>query len=219
MPPVIKAVAFDMDGLMFNSEDLYFRVGTRLMERRGFAYTAELCAAVMGTPPRKSFETMIAWYNLPDSWQDMHRESDATFFELLDETLAPMPGLMDLLDFLERRGIPKCICTSSSRHVLEGVLARFDLQPRFAFTITADDITHGKPNPEIYLAAASRFGIPPGEMLVLEDSSTGCNAAAAAGAFIVAVPAEHSKNMDFSSAKKIVTGLDDPEIYKLVDGE
>ncbi len=217
MGGLIKAVAFDMDGLMFNSEDLYFRVGTRLMERRGVEYTPELCAAVMGTPPRKSFETMIAWHNLPDAWEDMHRESDETFFELMDETLGPMPGLLDLLDYLEKAGIPKCICTSSTRRIVEGVLPRFDLMSRFQFMITANDITHGKPDPEIYLTAASRFGISPAEMMVLEDSETGCKAGAAAGAFIVAVPAEHSKHMNFSCAKMIAHGLADPAIYEMLN--
>ncbi|MDO4550034.1 MAG: HAD family phosphatase [Planctomycetia bacterium] len=212
----IQAVAFDMDGLMFNTEDVYFQVGSRLMRRRGYEYTDELRAAIMGTPPQKSFETMIAWYDLPDTWEAMHQESDDIFFELLDESLAPMPGLMSLLDYLEAHNIPKAICTSSSRRVLEGVLKRFQLEPRFRFTITANEITRGKPNPDIYLMAAEHFGVLPQNMLVLEDSEAGCRAGASAGAFIVAVPGEHSRNMDFSSAKMILESLADPRLYEVL---
>ena len=212
----ITAVAFDMDGLMFNTEDVYFQVGCRLMERRGHVFTEELSAAVMGKTPQKSFETMIARFGLQDTWQNMHRESDETFFELLDAILAPMPGLMPLLEYLETRGIPKAICTGSGRRVLTGVLKRFEMEPRFDFTITADETVHGKPHPEIYLSAAARFGVSPQRMLVLEDSEAGCHAAANAGAFIVAVPGYLSEHMDYSRAKMVLTGLDDPRLYEVL---
>ena len=211
---LLRAAAFDMDGLMFNTEEVYFHVGTRLMERRGCVYTPELCSAIMGCPPQVSFETMIRWNHLSDTWQELHEESERTFFEILDTYLAPMPGLFVLLDFLEAHDIPRAICTSSSRAVMRGVTSRFDLEKRFNFTITADDITQGKPHPEIYLRAADRFGVKPGEMMVLEDSCNGCRAGANAEAFVVAVPAEHSRHMDFSCASMIAGALDDPKILE-----
>src|SRR5208283_1527177 len=89
----------------------------------------------------------------------------------------------------------------------------FDLQPRFQFVLTAEDIVHGKPNPEIYLTAARCFGVRPAEMMVLEDSQNGCIAAASAGAFAVAVPGHHSREHDFSRASLIVDSLADPRVY------
>ncbi len=211
-----RAVIFDMDGLMFNSEDVYFEVGSRLMRRRGREYTRQLSDAVMGRPPQVCFETMIRWHNLSDRWEAMAAESEDLFISLLDGYLAPLPGLMELLDALEAAGIPKAICTSSSRRVLTAVLSRFDLEPRFLFTLTAEDITHGKPHPEIYLKAATRLGLPPQEILVLEDSQTGCRAAADAGTFAVAVPCEHSKNQDFGVASLVVDSLADRRLYEVL---
>ena len=211
-----RAVIFDMDGLMFNSEDVYFEVGSRLMRRRGREYTRQLSDAVMGRPPQVCFETMIRWHNLSDRWEVMAAESEDLFISLLDGYLAPLPGLMELLDALEAAGIPKAICTSSSRRVLTAVLSRFDLEPRFLFTLTAEDITHGKPHPEIYLKAATRLGLPPQEILVLEDSQTGCRAAADAGTFAVAVPCEHSKNQDFGVASLVVDSLADRRLYEVL---
>ncbi len=72
---------------------------------------------------------------------------------------------------------------------------------------------YGKPHPEIYLTAAQRFGISPAEMMVLEDSQNGCLAAAAAGAFVVAVPGEHSREHDFSMASLLVDSLADRRLY------
>ena len=70
-----------------------------------------------------------------------------------------MPGLIELLDALEAADIPKAIATSSARALLDACLTRFDMHRRFSFFLTAEDVTHGKPNPEIYLTAAARFGL------------------------------------------------------------
>lgn len=215
MPPP-RAVVFDMDGLMFNTEDVYYQVGCEVLRRRGHEFTKELSDAMMGRPPQPSFELMIQWHSLDDTWRQLSVESEGVFVELLDGYLAPMPGLLELLDYLEQAGIPKAICTSSSRNVLSAVLSRMEMEPRFQFTLTAEDIVEGKPAPEIYLKAAARFQLRPAEMLVLEDSSTGCRAAAAAGAFAVAVPGEHSRGQDFSVASLVIDSLADPRLYAVL---
>jgi HAD superfamily hydrolase (TIGR01509 family) len=209
----MQAVAFDMDGLMFNSEDVYTLAGAELLSRRGRRFTPELKDAMMGLPPQKAIEAMIAHHALSETWQELAAESNAIYMGLLDLHLAIMPGLMDLLAALERAGLPKAIATSSSRRLTYACLDPFQLAPRFSFILTSEDITHGKPNPEIYLLAARRFGVPPGEMLVLEDSQNGSRAAAAAGAFTVAVPGEHSRRQDFSAAELIVESLADSRLY------
>ncbi|GAB4128421.1 MAG: HAD-IA family hydrolase [Thermogutta sp.] len=211
------AVVFDMDGLMFNTEDIYFLVGDELLKRRGHRFSRELSDAMMGRPPLASFEIMIEWHRLSDSPQSLVGESEDLFIEMIQGRIQPMPGLLELLDALERHRIPKAIATSSSRRTLRAVLGCFNMEPRFHFTLTADDITHGKPHPEIYLLAAKKFGIPPGRMVVLEDSENGCRAAAAAGAWTVAVPAPHSARHDFSSARMRIAGLSDPTLYRLLN--
>ena len=210
----MRAVVFDMDGLMLNTEDVYSAAGTELLRRRGHAFTAELKDAMMGQRPQPAFELMIRYCHLAETWQQLAAESDQLFLGLLHDYLAPMPGLRELLAALERAGIPKAIATSSPRRLVDACLQPFHLQPRFVFILTAEDIVHGKPNPEIYLTAARRFGVSPAEMMVLEDSQNGCIAAAAAGAFAVAVPADHSRGHDFSGASLVVDSLADPRVYE-----
>ncbi len=82
--------------------------------------------------------------------------------------------------------------------------------------LTSADIVEGKPNPEIYLTAAGRFGLAPGDMLVLEDSHNGCQAAIRAGAFAVAVPAGHSRRHDFTGAAPQIDTLADPRLYRVL---
>jgi HAD superfamily hydrolase (TIGR01509 family) len=207
------AVVFDMDGLMFNTEDVFTAVGTELLRRRGHVFTPELKDAMMGLRPEPSFGVMIRYCGLPETWQELVAESNTLFVAMLGDYLAPMPGLLDLLGALERAGLPKAIATSSSYVLVEACLKPLDLRKRFRFVLAAEDIENGKPHPEIYLTAASRLGVPPNEMMVLEDSQIGCQAAASAGAFTVAVPALHSCNHDFSRASLVVESLADPRLY------
>ena len=213
----MRAVCFDMDGLMFNTEEVYWHVGTELLRRRGCEFTPELNNAVMGVPPKACFETMIRRCSLSDTWQELQVESEGLFLRLLDEHLQPMPGLLELLDALEAADMAKAVCTSSSRAVLTTILSRFDLEPQFQFTLTAEDIHQGKPHPEIYLKAASRLGHAPGEILVLEDSHNGCRSAAAAGCFTVAVPGPHSRTHDFGTASLVIDSLADRRLYEALE--
>jgi len=202
-----------MDGLMFNTEDVYTMVGEALLRRRGREFNAELKAEMMGIPPRPGFEAMIRYHGLSDTWEELAEESNGLFLEFLDGRLEPMPGLMELLDALERNGVPKAIGTSSCRRLAYACLEPMDMPRRFEFILTAEDVVEGKPSPEIYLTAARRLGVAPAEMAVLEDSQNGCMAAASAGALAVAVPSPHSFHHDFSRAALVVDSLADPRLY------
>ena len=211
----IKAVAFDMDGLMFDTEDTYWKAASALLERRGKVYTDELNYAVMGRPPRYCFEFFKETLGFSETWQELQTESEDLFLEFLNDGYSTMPGLYELLELLEQQNIPKGICTSSALRVVSEVLRRKDMTRRFEFVLTAEDITQGKPDPEIYLKAAARFGISPSEMLVLEDSTAGCQAAHGAGAFPIAVRVKHNTHCSFDVAKKVVPRLDDPQVLEL----
>ena len=212
----MRAVVFDMDGLMINTEDVYTLAGTELLGRRGCCFTPELKDAMMGLPPRASFNVMIQWCRLDETWEALARESNEIFLGLLGRHLAVMPGLLDLLAALERADIPKAIATSSGRQLAEACLVPLDLLGRFQFVLTSEDVVRGKPNPDVYLLAAQRLGLPPGEIVVLEDSRNGCLAAAAAGTLVVAVPGEHSRRHDFRVADHVVASLADPKLYDVL---
>jgi HAD superfamily hydrolase (TIGR01509 family) len=159
---------------------------------------------------------MIDAHNLADTIEELAVETDEIFATLLDHRLSVMPGLLELLAELERAAIPKAIATSSGPDFVREVLGRFQLAPRFSFILTCNDICQGKPHPEIYLLAASRLGLAPAEVLVLEDSQNGCASAVAAGAQVVAVPGGHSMRHDFSGAVLVAESLADPRIYALL---
>ena len=210
------AVVFDLDGLMFNTEELYQEAGTQILRRRGKTFDDELLDAMMGCPADVALQRMIDWHGLDDTIERLADETDRFFAALLDERLDVMPGLMDLLAAVESAALPKAIATSSGRAFAQNVLGRFDLAGRFEFVLTCEDVRSGKPHPEIYRLAARRFGIAPPEMLVLEDSQNGCRAAVAAGAIAVAVPAGHSLRHDFTGAALVADSLADRRLHELL---
>ena len=201
--PTLLAVAFDLDGTMFNTEQVFQASGLALLRRRGLEPHPQLWSSMMGRRAEEAFQAMITLCGLKETIPELKLESETLFNELLDDILQPMPGLLHLLDRIEARGLPMAVATSSSRRYLTNMLTRFDLQDRFAFTLTAEDVTHGKPHPEIYEAAARNHRVAPAEMLVLEDSEAGTRSAAAAGAYIISIPHEHSRRHDFSVAKHV----------------
>lgn len=211
-----RAVVFDLDGLMFNTEELYQDVGTEMLRRRGKTFDAELLDGMMGRPANAALQLMIDYHGLKCTVSDLMIETDTIFATLLEDRLEQMPGLADLLVALERAEIPKAIATSSGSAFVRRVLDHFELAPRFEFFLTCDDVRDGKPHPEIYLLAAERLGIAPAEMLVLEDSQNGCRAAVAAGAIVVAVPGGHSLRHQFCGAAFIAESLADPRLFDLL---
>lgn len=215
--PAITAVAFDLDGLMVNTEELYTEVGGVLLARRGKQVTRELLDNMMGRQSSVALQVMIDWHDLDTTVQQLEQETDEIFLGLLEERLAPMPGLLQLLEKLEKNNVPKAVTTSSRRLFVDRVLELVGIEDRFKFFLTAEAIVNGKPAPEIYQKAAQRFQVETKQLLVLEDSEIGCRASIAAGAYTVAVPSEHSRNHNFSGVDLIATSLTDPAIDRILN--
>jgi pseudouridine-5'-monophosphatase len=213
----VRGVAFDLDGLLVNTEELYQHVGGELLARRGRTFEADLLDRMMGRPQPVSLQIMIDWHGLDDTIETLAAETHEIFAGLLDTRLELMPGALPLVDSLERGGIPRGVATSSGPDFARHVLGRVGLLERLGFVLTAADVIHGKPHPEIYQSAARRLGVDVAEMLVLEDSENGCKAAVAAGAIVVAVPGGHSRRHDFTGARFIAESLADPRIYALLE--
>ncbi|MBI1312769.1 HAD-IA family hydrolase [bacterium] len=208
----IRAVAFDLDGLIFNTEHVFAIAAEELLRDRDRDLPPDLLRQMMGRRPPEGFVIMREMLSLDESPEALLAEASDRFLKLLDEHLEPMPGAFEVFDLLESMGLPKAVATSSPRRFLDDLLGRFSLAPRFQFTLTAEDVTYGKPHPEIYLTAASRLGVEPSQMLVFEDSETGSRAAAAAGAFVISVPHEHSHHHTFDVSHRIANTLNDPLI-------
>jgi HAD superfamily hydrolase (TIGR01509 family) len=216
-PWSIRSVVFDLDGLMIDTEPIFEESSRRLLARRGLLPEPRVLQRMLGTPARNALEIFRAHHALPETVEELSIECSQLFYEVLGEAPVPlMPGVLSLLDRLERHGIPRAIATSSSRRYVERILAPHQLLSRFAFVLTCDDVQCGKPHPEIYTKAAARLNLAARLMLVLEDSPNGLRAAVAAGARCVVVPHALVPLDEIGAADAVVPSLDSPELLTLL---
>lgn len=212
----IHGVALDMDGLLFDTERIYEQVGDTLLQRRGHRFSSELQMRMMGRVGLSAIGEMIAFHQLDDDPAELLDESNTVYSELLLELLRPMPQLDSWMDRLIDSGVPFGLATSSQRRFVDMILPSTSWHEQLHFILTGDDVTHGKPHPEMYLKAASAMSIDPATMLVLEDSALGVASAVAAGARAVAVPNEHSRTATFDGVHLIAESLGDQRLWALL---
>ncbi len=217
-PHSIAAIAFDMDGLLINTEELYFEVFDELLMRYNLRYTHELRRTMMGLPSPQAFDVLIQQTGIRAKPDDLEQACDEIFSGILPDRLATMPGVVELLDLIEARKLPHCVATSSRRSFAVDSLSAVGVIDRFDFIITAEEVARGKPFPDIYLAAAKRMHVAPESMLVLEDSHNGTRAGMAAGACVIAVPGDHSRDHDFTGVFAVADTLADPRIRSVLTG-
>ncbi len=212
----IRAVVFDLDGLMFDTEALFFQVSSEVLATRGKRFTPEIMRAMIGRRSAEVADVLKTLAGLDEPVEVLIAEVRARFDSVMDDAVHPTPGLFVLLDRLKQHGLPLAVATSSRRAYADRLLTRHRLRDRFAFVLASEDVSRGKPDPEIYRLAADRFGVSPETLLVLEDSPAGVASARAAGAFAVGVPHEHSPAEGLAAATLIVSSLDDPALLDLI---
>jgi HAD superfamily hydrolase (TIGR01509 family) len=206
-----------MDGLLFNTEELFDEIGIAMLSRRGKELDPELVKCMMGQQANIALQMFIDHYDLSDSVDDLKRETDELFDDILPKRLAPMPGAVKLLERLTHNGSqPLALTTSSGAASVDRIMSICDLSAHFHFRLTAEDVGNSKPHPEIYETAAEWFKISPSEMLVFEDSENGCRSGVAAGANVVAVPSKYRELHDFDGCLFVAESLNDPRIGELL---
>jgi HAD superfamily hydrolase (TIGR01509 family) len=186
---LIRAVIFDMDGLMLDTEPLYRFAWKRASAECGYDLTEEIYKQLVGRSRKDGFEALVDAFGTEfplRKFQDCVRKREASAFS--GTPIAKKPGLDSLLTFLESRNIPKAVATSTERHRALPTLNSVGLLQRFETVVVGDEVARGKPFPDIFLLAAQRLGVDPAACLVLEDAESGVVAANHAGMQVYMVP-------------------------------
>ena len=188
LPGPVRAVVFDMDGLIVDSEVVYREAILAAAAAQGHALPLALFHQMIGAPIVQNRELLRDHFGADLDIEALLDESSARFHQIFDLEDRIKAGVSELLDALDARGLRRAIATSSPRASVERHLAPGGLLARFDAVIARGDYARGKPAPDPFLAAAAALGVPPSACLALEDSHNGVRAAHAAGMMTVMVP-------------------------------
>ena len=197
-----RALILDMDGLMVDSEPLWFRVERDFAAARGGAWTEELAAPCIGRGMRNTLSSMREEFVF-----DLDHERDAA--EIIDRFIVRVPelelkrGCAALLDAARGNAL-LAVASSSPARLIDAVLARFGIAPRFDAVVSGEAVAHPKPAPDIFLRASAELGEAPARCAVLEDSLAGATAGRAAGMFVIAVPEGQWEGRGFEAVADVV---------------
>jgi HAD superfamily hydrolase (TIGR01509 family) len=202
----LQAVVFDLDGLMVNSEPLARQAWDEVLADYGRRLDEVTYRRIVGRRTRESAEIVRASYGLPLPAEELAAAKTRRWQAIWQRGLPPMPGLVELQAELAARALPWAVATSSPRAYAMGILQQLGLADSCGAIAGGDEVTHGKPEPDIYLLAAERLGVSPEACLALEDSVPGARAAQAAGMAVVAIP-NGTPVADFRFADHVLASL------------
>lgn len=182
----LQAIIWDFDGTLVNSEPYWHGEEKRLVAEHGGSWTDEDAARMVGQHVRIAAQHLAEAMGRPDDGDAVMAELISRVARRISDRLPYMPGALELAEDAAASGIRQCIVTASNQDILDA--AKAQLPSFFEFIITADDVTHPKPNPEAYELALRRLDLPATQCVILEDSISGSAAGLAAGGLVVGVP-------------------------------
>jgi HAD superfamily hydrolase (TIGR01509 family) len=202
----MNALIFDMDGLMIDTERLYFETEREMARGFGREVKDETLWKMMGRSPVESLSVFAEDLGLAVPALELARMREEKMAEKMKVDLAPMRGLREIIDAFSGR-LKLAIATGSPRRLMDIALEGLGIREKFEVLQTSEEIAHGKPHPDIYLRTAERLGCAPGECIVLEDSGNGARAGVAAGCYTIAIPSEYTKDQDFGGVQFVAKDL------------
>ena len=209
-----EALIFDMDGLMIDSERLYWEVERALARSYRKEVRDETLWKMMGRRPIEGLRIFVEDIGLPISAEEALAFRDVRMRGKYRDESEAMPGLFHILDTFFRK-LKLAVCTGAQREFMEIVVDRLKIREKFDLLQASDETKKGKPDPEIYLATCAKLGLEPGQCIVLEDSSNGALAGKKAGCYTIGVPSDYSRGQDFSFVDFIASGLPEAERHIL----
>ncbi len=219
MPPPIRAVIFDFDGLIVDTESTGYHTWNEIYGEHGHELPLERYAQVIGSDfssssydPRKDLETLTGivfdWERLEEKRKTRERE--------LRKSLLIHPGVIERLKEARELGLGTAIASSSPRFWIDSWVDQLELHDYFDHITTVDDTGKVKPDPSLFIHAAKSLSVEPGEALIFEDSLNGLIAARAAGIRCIVVPGPMTRHLDFPGALRRVDSLMDVSLKEFV---
>ncbi len=211
----IKAVIFDFDGVLLDTELLAFRAWQQKLSLMGFMLGEGDYRAMFGLDAQQTVGYILARTGLKSDFQALLEEQEKMMLSILEGDIQPLPGAVELLLDLFNRGYPLAVASNSSSAYISRALTGLHLDRFFKAVIGREQVQAGKPAPDVYLAAAAALSVVPSQCLAVEDSSVGVKAAVAAGVRCLAIPAPTLPRAEFSLASATFDSL--PSLHAALD--
>lgn len=206
----MKAVIFDMDGVIIDSEPIYNGIHEKMLRDFGVKEILDVPEDYTGMTNSAVFKIVREKYNLKQTVEEISAYQQKVILEefsrLEDE---PIDGIRDLLALLKEQQIKTAIASSSARKLIETVVKKFNLMAFFDVIVSGEEVPAGKPAPDVFLEAARQLHVSPEDCLVIEDSKNGTIAAKAAGMSCIGFKNPNSGNQDLSRADNVVLSIRD----------
>lgn len=187
-------VIFDMDGVLVDSEEFICQAACRMFAEKGLIVQPEDFVPFVGMGENRYIGGVAEKYNLPVDIDAVKKRTYDIYLEIIKGVLKPLPGVHEFIDTCRKRGKKIAVASSADRRKVLGNLAEIDLPTEcFDAVITAEDVEHKKPAPDIFLLAAERIGLEAKDCLVVEDAVSGVAAAKAAGAKCLALTSSFTR--------------------------
>ena len=198
------AVIFDMDGVLIDSEPFHEQALCALLSAEGHRLSSEEYATLIGTNMATTWDFLFERFALlGDRAGYVARYEQALVDHLTANHVEPEPGAAELVERLRREGRRLAVASSSPDVVVRATLTALGLAGAFDLHVAGDQVTHGKPSPEIYLTAAERLGVPPERCLAIEDSLHGIEAARRASMAVVAVRTRYTAGQTLAATRVV----------------
>lgn len=207
---MFKAVLFDMDGVIVDTEPLHHNAYYHMFRDINIEVSEQLYASFTGQSTLSICEQLVSHFNLPLSPHtlvDIKRDHFKYLFEN-DKSLKLIDGVLDLIKDYYSNGMTLVLASSASMDNINRIFERFDLNSYFKAKISGADLKASKPHPEIFEKAAELSGFSRSDCFVIEDSTNGIKAAKSAGVYCIAFKSPHSTGQDYSQADTIIETLD-----------
>jgi HAD superfamily hydrolase (TIGR01509 family) len=196
IPMNVDAVVFDCDGLLAETESAWTRAETALFREHGHDFGPAQKKLLIGQTLASGGEAMAGYFGRPGAGPALAERLAGLVGQELAAGTPALPGARAIAETLRRRGIPVAVSSNSPRRFVDTALRSAGLHDLFEVVVAAEDAEHGKPAPDLYLAACRRLAAGPGRSVAFEDSSTGVASARAAGMFVIAVPSVRGALLD-----------------------
>jgi HAD superfamily hydrolase (TIGR01509 family) len=212
---LLKAVIFDMDGVIVDSEPLHKKVERILLEPYGIYPSDEELNSYMGIEAKVLIATYIRKYDMRVTFDDLYSAYKKHLINVFSREIKAIPSAVRLIRGLKRSSLKLAVGSSSHGNLVRFVLNKLNLAEIFDAVVSGDDVWNGKPNPDVFLEAAKRLDCAPEECAVIEDSRNGVAAAKAAGMVCAGYQNPNSAGQDLGLADVVVRTLDDLNDEKL----